>query len=237
MRLSTKAVATLLVATALQACSAPVPLVITYQSQPSQELSPTSSMLWGACTGADVSNGLRLTSGTVLTADFTINSVDGGFEHPYAKIAAPVNTGDSQMVLPIFSANPGPVECGGSSLRTVLRRENGTLYVAWTLEVSRTGGTTAAMPVDAWMVQGETAVPASGYASGHVAFYIGNRAMIAHIKLNPGPVWTAKQNADRLKQYELQNPLPVVATPLPDEEPGQTLDDVTNPNYVAPTGQ
>ena len=230
MRLPTKVAAALLTASTLAACSPP-PAPIVYQGQHAQETMPSNTMLGEACDGHDYAHSLRMSGNTYLTADFTVTEVTGGMEVPYTRIASPVGKEDVQMVRPEFSGGYGPEACGGAAVRAVYRWENDQAFVDWVLELAPAPSGYSRRPADPWRVRGRTPVPRTGYATGQVAFEIAGRPMIARVQFKPGRIWIEQQNEYRAKRLEELHPVPRVAAPLPDERPGRTLDDVTNPAF------
>lgn len=230
MRLTATAAAALL-ATCLGACSGPVQQDITYQGRHAQELAASNSMLGEACDGHDARHSLRLSGNTFLTADFDINRVIFGAEVPFAHIAGPVTKGTSQMAHPVFSGQHGPEACSGAAIRTIVRRENGAVYVDWVLELASALPKDELRPADPWRVTGRTHVADDGYARDTVAFTAEGNPMIAHLRIAPGVAWITFQNKERSDAYEALHPSPQVASQLPDERPGRTLEDVTNPAF------
>ncbi len=220
--------AALMLTTALAACS---PQVLVYQGRHAQKLDPMNSMIGRACDGLDNGTQLQLSGSTWLTADFHVASVDAGFEHPYGAISGSVTRGISQMVAPIYSGHEKVAECTGMAVRTIVRRERSNVFMDWTLELTPPLDQTVGLPADPWTVSGHTLIPASGYADDMVAFHLAGRPMIVRLKVSPGTVWVEKQNAERIKEMNATHPMSDVATPLPDEQPGRTLEDATNPAF------
>jgi hypothetical protein len=230
MRALPKVATALLAATTLTACSAPLPIV--YPGSHAQETMPSNTMLGEACDGHDYADSIRLSGDTYLTADFKVSTISAmGAEVPYTAISSPVSKATSQMARPEFSGRSGPEACGGVAVRTVYRWENDKPYVDWVLELAPRPDDAGKLPADPWRVRGRTPLPTSGYARDEVAFHMAGQSMIARLELKPGRVWIEQQNAWRAKRLEDMHPVPRVAAPLPDERPGLTLDDVTNPAF------
>jgi len=217
MTRSLKAAFPLLPVVWLCACTAP-PI---YPVPPmAQQLAPSDSILGEACDGHDPSAGLRLSGHTLLVVRVDVSTLAGaGNEVPYARIAAPAGEGISQMARPAFSGHPGPEACGGTAVWTVVRRENGVLYLDWRLEVAPPGGS-GTLPAEPWRITGRAPVD---QAFGH--------QMVARLTAAPGPVFVADQHRREAAEAAARHPYPMFAAPLPDERPYRTLDDVTNPGF------
>lgn len=230
MSIITRISAVLLTSATLGACAA-VPQTNHYDASPAQRVMPSNSMLGEACDGHDSSGSLRLSGHTYLTADFNVDAVVFGSQIPYGKISSPVTKGTSQMASPLFSGQPGPENCTGLAVRTTVRREGLNVFMDWVMEITPKSGSDV-RPSDPYRVVGRTAVPDNGYATDTVAFELDGKPMLVHLHLMPGTVWVAEQNEWHIKQMDVENPMPgMAASPLPDELPGRTLYDVTNPAF------
>jgi hypothetical protein len=224
MRLRVTAAA-LLASTALCACTQTKVVDSFYPGRHAQELSASNSMLGEACDGHDASDSIRLPGHTRFYVHADVLDLSGGTRRRAVLIAGPADEGISQIAHPVFTGVPGPAACGGHALRTIALRENGVLYLDWTLELAPPPG---ASGTDPWEVQGRSRFnEASGTTSGETAFVAFGTPMLVRVTASPGPVWVEEKREELARAAAARHPYPTFATPLPDERPGLTLDDVT----------
>lgn len=221
------ALAALLVTTAMAGCAPEPPVVLSYQARHVQRLAPSNSMLGEACDGHDHTAGVRLGGNTLLKVQADLMAIENGTEVPAGRINAPASEAVSQMVRPLFAKTDGAPSCGGLALRTVVRTELGIRYLEWQLEYAPAPGDGGG--TDPWMVSGRAMVDAERGIAGETApFEVDGRQLVARIWAAPGPAWVAEQRQAKAKLAVQPGRF---GRAMPDERPGQTLKDVTNPEY------
>ena len=229
---------TLLALLALSACggaTSPLPALtamslepqaVVYPSLASQEMAVSNSAVGRACEGQSPTNSLALSgySRYFLRADVETRLGVGVFL-PYRKIATPVNEGDSRLSAPDFSRGGA---CGGISLWARQVQQNGKNTVLWRLEIYPIPTIEVGAAMQPWLTHGEMVVPEeSGVASADIGFHAFNRDFLVHLRLTPGPVFFAEKRAEEAKKLSSSDAVNSIASPLPDELPYRTLDDVT----------
>lgn len=209
---------------ALVAC-AQGPIIDRTDSSHAQRLAPDVSMLGEACDGHHPTHGVRLRGHSLLLVSARVNEVIGGREVAFAQGAAPADFATSALPRPIFMVRgDGRAACAGVALRTVVRQDrDGPMMLAWDLELGLPGGR---IPADAWRVRGETPVR-DGSGSTRMGFSADGRDFVAYVSTTQGPAWLAAERI-RAGRAAAVHSTPSVGRPLPDEQPGRTLDDVTN---------
>lgn len=221
------ALAALLATTAMVGCAPKPPLVLEYQARHAQQLSPSNSMLGEACDGHSPSAGVKLGGNTLLKVSADLMAIENGSEVPAGRINAPASEAVSQMVRPKFAVAGGAPACGGLALRTVVRTELGVRYLEWRLEYAPAAGDS--LTTDPWMVSGRAMVDAQrGIAGETAAFEVNGRQLLARIWAEPGAAWIAERRHERAT---VSAPRTRFGRSMPDERPGQTLRDVTRPEY------
>lgn len=221
--------AALLAAMGASACSSD-PEHVVLDGSHAQRMESGGSMLGEACDGHDHSASTRLSGRSYLYVGARLTQIGSeGWEKPHSSIVGPASRGAAQQIArPVFSGQPGKASCSGLALRTRVTRENGDLFLDWRVEIGVPGGD----PAEPWRVSGRSPIDeAQGTASALRSFHVAGTPMILRINATPGPVFAAERVARESLEAQARHPAPAFASPLPDERPGRTLEDVTNPGY------
>lgn len=213
----------------LAACQQTV-TVDTVAAAHAQFTMPDNSALGEACDGHHPTAGVKLAGASFLLVRADIQDVSDGTPRPWSKIAAPAYEGVTQLPRPVFTGEPGDARCGGTSIRTVVLRENGVMYLDYAIEIAEPQGPASVRPVSPWRVQGRLPVDETrGTAGGRVGFTAFGRPFVAYLAATPGPVWAVEKARLDFLADEAKHPTRRFATPLPDEMPGRTLRDAMRP--------
>lgn len=217
---------------ALGGCQAPLTTTIL-RGVNAQITVPGNTALGGACSGQDENQGIHLSGRSLLLVRANVEDVSTGVAAPWTLALAPANTGISQVTHASFNTASGESRCVGTSLRTVVLRERGVMYLDYVLEIADPAGGPATDSVSPWVVRGRAAVnETTGTANSRVGFVAFGRTFALHITAQPGPIWQEDELRRLAKIDEANHPTPQFGSPLPDELPGRTLSDVTRTNTI-----
>lgn len=191
----------------------------------SERLAPGTSMLGEACDGHDPEMGLRVKGQSLVYVDVDIRLIANGTETPYAHGAAPGDYSGSQVASPRRGGVPSS-SCPGVALRTHVFAGDHGFTLDYDVELApATGG-----PAPAWRVQGRFPLALDGSGSKRFGFRAGGRAFAAYITSIPGPLWLADPVTRDVRGI-VDEPVKSWGSPLPDEIPGRTLQESTNPAF------
>jgi hypothetical protein len=199
---------------------------VVYPSLSAQAMTVSNSAAGRSCEGQDHANSLRLSGHSRYYVRAAIETRLGiGFFIPYHDIVAPADESDSRFAKPEFAPR---ADCGGASLWVRVVRQGDGDVILWRLEMYPIHKSEVGVPMQPYLVHGEIAVDEkTGTAQKDVGFHAFDRDFLAHIRVTPGPVFSIEQRAEDAKKALGSGQTPSIASPLPDELPYRTLDDVT----------
>lgn len=194
------------------------PDIVSYNSQNSIELSPDNSMLGTSCSGSDPTHSIKLLGNTYMNITFQISIIGPYGEHPWKTINAPASY-DIQKLTKADFVSTG---CAGHAIKTIIRRENGSTYLDWWMELAPKNGESQ------WITQGREKINTdTGTTHGKVAFTAFGKNMIVYVYGKPGEVYLKDWRHQRVLNFEKDHNFTGMTkgSSLPDEKPGRTLSD------------